>query len=89
MPSLGDVAQAIAACVLVFNAWQSWRNGRAMKRAEQKIEASEERLKVVQEQTNGLNAKLVEVTGAARYAEGVQHGKRTSDKKPESQDDGF
>lgn len=75
MVSLGDVAQTVAACVLAFNAWQSWRNGRAVKRAERKIDANEKTLKVVQEQTNGLNAQLLSVTGAAKYAEGLRHGK--------------
>lgn len=75
MPSLGDIAQTIAACVLAFNAWQSWRNGRAVKRAERKIDANEKTLKVVQEQTNGLNAQLLTVTSAAKYAEGLKHGK--------------
>ena len=78
--SLGDIAQTIAACVLVFNAWQSWRNGRAVKRAEQKIKANEEILKVVQEQTNGLHAQIVSVVGEAKYAEGVQHGKELNNK---------
>ncbi len=75
MVSLGDVAQTIAACVLTFNAWQSWRNGRSVRRAERKLEANEERLKVVQEQTNGLTAKVVSVVTEAKYAEGLKHGK--------------
>ena len=78
--SLGDIAQTIAACVLAFNAWQSWRNGRAVKRAERKIEANEKTLKVVQEQTNGLHAQIVSVVGDAKFAEGVKHGKESNNK---------
>lgn len=43
MASLGEIAQMIGACVLVFNAYQSWRNGRIARQAVAKIEIVEKK----------------------------------------------
>jgi len=74
LPSLGDAAQAIGACVLAFNAYQSWRNGRLAKRTVEKIAAILPIVEAVAVQTDGINEQLVKVTGEQKYAEGVKHG---------------
>jgi hypothetical protein len=80
MTSLGDVAQTIGACVLAFNAWQSWRNGRLARKA---IAVTEGLVPVVQAvaiQTDGINQQLVKVTGEQKFAEGVKHGERYAER---------
>jgi hypothetical protein len=80
LPSLGDAAQTIGACVLAFNAWQSWRNGRLARKA---IAATEELAPVVRKvaiQTDGINQQLVKVTGEQKYAEGVKHGEKYAER---------
>jgi hypothetical protein len=79
-PSLGDVAQTIGACVLAFNAWQSWRNGRLARKS---LAATEGLVPVVQAvaiQTDGINQQLVKVTGEQKFAEGVKHGERYAER---------
>ncbi len=73
LPTLGDVAQAVGASVLVFNCWQSWRNGQRAKKIVEEV-------KVIKEATNGLSAKLLTVTGEAKYAEGVKHGEKYAER---------
>ena len=77
MSSLGDTAQIIGACVLAFNAYQSWRNGRIAKKAVAKIEETKAVIEVVAAQTNGINAHLVAVVGEAKYAEGLKAGEES------------
>jgi LPS sulfotransferase NodH len=60
MPSLGEIAQMILALAMLFNTWQSWRNGR-------KIEQ-------VHIATNSLTDRLVAKTAAASLAEGTALG---------------
>jgi len=74
MVSLGDIAQTIGACVLAFNAYQSWRNGRLARKAVEKIEVVKQKVEVVAAQTNGINAHLVAAVGDAKYAEGLKRG---------------
>jgi hypothetical protein len=71
LPSLGDSAQAIAACVLAFNAYQSWRNGRIAKKALAGVEA-------VQRQTDGITTQLVKVIGEQKFDEGVKRGEQNA-----------
>jgi len=72
--TLGDVAQTIGACVLAFNAYQSWRNGRLAKKALSKVDALVPVVEAVALQTDGINQQLVKVTGEKKYAEGVKYG---------------
>jgi uncharacterized membrane protein YebE (DUF533 family) len=72
--TLGDVAQTIGACVLAFNAYQSWRNGRIAKKALAEVTALVPVVKDVAAQTDGLTRQLVKVTGEQKYDEGVKHG---------------
>jgi hypothetical protein len=62
MGHIGEIAQLLTAIVLALNYIQSWRNGRA--------------LKDVKEQTDGINSKLVRVTGEAEHAKGMIQGAR-------------
>jgi len=62
MTHLGEIAQLITSVVLALNFIQSWRNGRA--------------LKDVKAQTDGINSRLVRVTGEAEHAKGVIQGAR-------------
>jgi threonine/homoserine/homoserine lactone efflux protein len=71
LPSLGDAAQTIGACVLAFNAWQSWRNGRIARKALAKVE-------VVAQQTDGLTKQLVKITGEQKFDEGVKRGEQNA-----------
>ena len=72
--TLGDVAQTIGACVLAFNAYQSWRNGRLARKTAEKVTAILPIVESVAVQTDGINEQLVKVTGEQKYAEGVKHG---------------
>jgi hypothetical protein len=72
--TLGDVAQTIGACVLAFNAYQSWRNGRLARKALAGVDALAPVVEAVAKQTDGLTKQLVKVTGEQRFDEGVRHG---------------
>ena len=80
LPSLGDAAQTIGACVLAFNAWQAWRNGRLAKKAIHKVEALVPIVEAVASQTDGLTKQLVKVTGEQKYDEGVKHGEKYAER---------
>lgn len=67
MNSIGEVAQLIAALVLAFNCWQAWNNGRNAKKIGDEVT-------LIKEQTDGISAKLVKVTGEAEHAKGVLQG---------------
>lgn len=74
MNHLGDIAQILTAigllltgCSSTFGAVQSWRNG---KRAD-RITGT---LDVIKEQTDGINSKLVKVTGESEHAKGMLQG---------------
>jgi hypothetical protein len=67
MSYIGDVAQLIIALTVVFNCWQSWRNGR---KAEQ-IKAGVSEIKA---QTNGLTEALVSSASKAAMVEGAAAG---------------
>lgn len=75
LPSLGEAAQFIMACVLAFNCWQTWDTGRRAKII--KADVAE-----IKHQTNGINAQLLKVTGDAKYAEGVKHGEEYIKRDP-------
>lgn len=70
MPSLHDISEFIAILILLFNAFQSWRNGRAIS--------------VVTKATNGINAALVASTAKASLSEGEAKGR--ADEKQERAD---
>jgi hypothetical protein len=57
----------IGACVLVFNCYQTYRNGQRSKGI-----ATE--LNQVKAQTNGLSAHLVKITGETEFARGLKQG---------------
>jgi hypothetical protein len=65
--SLGEIAQAVGAGVLVFNCWQTWRNGRKSKRIEENV-------KVIEIATNSMKDALVAATAKASLAEGTAAG---------------
>ena len=81
MTSLGDVAQTIGACVLAFNAYQSWRNGRLARKTAEKVTALLPIVEAVAVQTDGINEQLVKVTGEQKYAEGVKYGESNKPKE--------
>jgi len=63
----GEVAQLIIACTVVFNCWQSWRNGQRAK----KIEAN---VYTIEKATNSMKDALVAATAKASLAEGIASG---------------
>ena len=81
--TLGDVAQTIGACVLAFNAYQSWRNGRLARKTAEKVTSLIPIVESVVEQTNGINRQLVMVTGEQKYAEGVKQGEKNKHNEKE------
>ena len=85
--TLGDVAQTIGACVLAFNAYQSWRNGRLARKAVEKVTALMPIVEAVAVQTDGINQQLVKVTGEQKYAEGVKHGERYAERNGKKEEE--
>jgi hypothetical protein len=74
MSHLGDIASILTAigllltgCSSAFNIFLTWRNG---KKAEKIVGA----INVIKEQTDGISAKLVKVTGEAEHAKGMLQG---------------
>lgn len=68
MPGLGEIAQALIALTVLFNGWQSYKNGQRAKGISADV-------KEVITATNGLTQKLVKVTGEAEFAKGVEAGR--------------
>ena len=78
LPSLGEVAQLIGACVLAFNCWQSYRNG-------QKANKIAENVQIIEKATNSMKDALVAATDKAARAEGTAIGLeqgRSEDRSP-------
>ena len=71
MPSFAEIAQLMTAGALVFNCWQTWRNGRHAK--DIKSEVAD-----IKKQTNGITEKLLQVTKDAEFAKGVKQGENNS-----------
>lgn len=67
LPSLGDIAQSVIAVTVAVNCYQSWRAAHMTNKIIEEVT-------VIKEATNGLSAKLLEVTAEAKFAEGVKHG---------------
>lgn len=65
--SMGPLAQFITAVVLALNYMQSRRNNQAI----QSQAANIEKIEIA---TNSMKDRLVQVTGEAKYAEGLKHG---------------
>jgi hypothetical protein len=71
--TLSDLAQVVIAGTVVFTAWQSWRNGKRGAGIAAVVAD-------IRDQTDGINASLVKVTGEAKYAEGVKHGEKYAER---------
>ncbi len=67
MPTLGDVGQLLGGLALLFNVWLTWRTNHVARKIVDKVN-------VIEQSTNGLTSKLLEVTSKAKFAEGVKHG---------------
>lgn len=65
--TLEGIASCAIAGTVVFNSWLSYRNGQRAKG----IAADLNEVKI---QTNGLNAKLLQVTGDSQFAKGLKQG---------------
>jgi hypothetical protein len=71
MNHIGELAQLIIACASAYNVWQTWR---VRAKARQLISD----VKEIKQQTDGINAQLVKVTGEAEHAKGLKEGQTKS-----------
>lgn len=74
MEHLGDIAQLITAIAVAYNIWQTWR---VRKKSRQIMTDVAD----VKEQTNGLNSKILELTGDAKFNEGLLQGRHEGNGK--------
>jgi hypothetical protein len=85
--TLGDAAQMIVALTVVFNAFQSWSNGRRARKLAAKLDHTTEIVETVKAQTDGINDQLLKATGEVKFAEGVAHGEKYAERNGHKEGD--